>query len=103
MRMTITAVHPERFPVQIEVTTEENENLSKLIHSLLDRGYRPPPQDWARTPDGLPICLKHQAVMRLREKQGDSWHAHRVRTESGQELWCRGFAHGDEEVDGFCN
>ena len=101
MRLTITALHPAGFPVQIELTAEENEKLPEIIDRLLSRGYRPPATDWPRTPDGLPLCPKHQAVMTLREKQGDSWHSHRIVTAHGKELWCRGFAQGDKEADGY--
>ena len=101
MQITITALHPAGFPVQIALTAEENDKLAEIMDRLLARGYRPPATDWPRTPDGLPLCPKHQAVMTLREKQGDSWHSHRVMTPAGMELWCRGFAHGEKEADGY--
>ena len=48
--------------------------------------------DFARTPEGLPICPKHNAVMKKREKQGDTWFSHRViHPSSGEELYCRGY------------
>lgn len=103
MQITITALHPAGFPVQIALTAEENDKLNEIVDRLLSRGYRPPPQEWPRTPDGLPLCPKHQAVMTLREKQGDSWHSHRLVTSDGTEVWCRGFAHGEKEADGFCH
>ena len=46
------------------------------------------------TPEGLPICPKHGAVMRKREKQGDVWYSHRViDPATAEELYCRGY-HG---------
>jgi hypothetical protein len=101
MQITISALHPAGFPVQIALTEEENDKLHDIVERLLARSYRPPPQDWQRTPEGLPICPKHSVVMTLREKQGDAWHSHRVTAAQGQELWCRGFAHGDKEADGY--
>lgn len=48
---------------------------------------------YAWTPDGLPICPRHQAVMKKREKQGDTWYSHRVfHPTTGEELFCRGYA-----------
>ena len=101
MQITITALHPAGFPVQIALTEEENETLHDIVDRLLARGYRPPAAEWQRTPDGLPICPRHQAVMVTREKQGDCWHSHRLVTSDGIELWCRGFAHGEKDADGY--
>ena len=42
---------------------------------------------YAWTPEGLPICPRHGAVMKRREKQGDTWYSHRV-----GEFFCRGYA-----------
>ena len=101
MQITLTALHPAGFPVTITLADEEKEQLHGIIQRLMDRGYRPPASEWPRTPEGLPLCPKHQAVMTLREKQGDAWHSHRVVTPDGTERWCRGFAHGDKDSDGF--
>jgi hypothetical protein len=49
---------------------------------------------WNTTPEGLPICPKHGAPMKRREKQGDSWHSHNVGTED-RPLYCRGYAGKD--------
>lgn len=52
-------------------------------------------QGWERTADGAPICPRHRTAMRRREKQGDQWHSHIVRTEDGGQLYCRGYAGPD--------
>jgi hypothetical protein len=49
------------------------------------------PATWRRTPEGLPICERHQAVMRDRSKQGDEWHSHKVLDARGNEVYCRGY------------
>jgi hypothetical protein len=46
---------------------------------------------WQRTPEGLPICPKHNVVMAKREKQGDTWYSHKIETPDGDE-YCRGYA-----------
>lgn len=64
---------------------------------LLDEaGYAAPeqPQQWQTLPDGTPICPKHHAPMRLREKQGDSWYSHNVGTKE-QPIYCKGY-HGKD-------
>lgn len=48
------------------------------------------PIQWSYTPEGLPICPRHNAPMKKREKQGDCWHSHNLGTE-GQPLYCRGY------------
>jgi hypothetical protein len=46
------------------------------------------PPEWARTPEGDPICPKHLVPMKKREKQGDVWHSHNVGTEA-EPCYCR--------------
>lgn len=44
------------------------------------------------TPEGLPICPRHNEVMGRREKQGDVWYSHRViDPETGEEMFCKGY------------
>jgi len=66
---------------------------------LLDRrGYAAPEQarQWQTLPDGTPICPKHHAPMRLREKQGDSWYSHSVGEDAlGKHIYCKGY-HGKD-------
>ncbi len=64
---------------------------------LLDRrGYAAPSltQEWQRLPDGTPICPKHHAPMRAREKQGDTWYSHNVGTRDAP-IYCKGY-HGKD-------
>jgi len=65
--------------------------LAELVAALAAQGLEPPPRDWARTADGAPICPRHRVPMRQREKQGDQWYSHRIRTPDGTELYCRGY------------
>jgi hypothetical protein len=57
------------------------------------QGFEPPPRpvEFDRTPEGLPICPRHGVPMKVREKQGDTWHSHKVTTAGGEELFCRGY------------
>jgi hypothetical protein len=43
-----------------------------------------------RSPEGLPICSRHQVVLRRREKQGDEWFSHRVTLADGSTAFCKG-------------
>lgn len=54
-----------------------------------------PAQQWAYTPEGLPICPKHSAPMKRREKQGDTWYSHVVTARDGEDCYCRGYAGKD--------
>ncbi len=101
MRMTIHIVHASGVPVDIELGPTEVDRLDTYITRLLQGGFRAPAHPWPRSPEGLPICSKHQAVMPAREKQGDTWYSHRVVTADGVELFCRGFASGPAEKDGW--
>jgi len=88
--ITIKAIHPSGFPVDVQTEFEAADQQIKL---LISQGYRPAIQgdQYQRTPDGLPICPKHQAPMDKREKQGDIWHSHKiVDTITGEVLYCRG-------------
>ncbi len=90
---SITALHPTGFAVCLEVTSLDH--VESVIHDLLRRGYRPAigGDGWARTPEGLPLCPRHQVAMRPREKQGDTWHSHQVPDpRTGASLYCRGYA-----------
>ena len=89
--LTLTALHATGFQVSLQVSSLEA--VDATIAQLIQLGYRPAGagDGWMRTPEGLPLCPKHGAVMRARLKQGDSWHSHSVITKSGEELYCRGF------------
>lgn len=71
----------------------ELEALLKLLAdvetALRDAGYEAT-GELPRTPDGLPICRKHGAVMDKRERQGDVWFSHKVILGEGREAWCKG-------------
>jgi hypothetical protein len=68
--------------------------LDELCDKLDKRGYAPPAQtqEWQRLPDGTPICPKHHAPMRQREKQGDTWYSHSAgKDQNGKEVYCKGY------------
>jgi len=70
--------------------------LDQFCDLLERRGYAPPAQtqEWQRLPDGTPICPKHHAPMRAREKQGDTWYSHNVGTKE-KPVYCKGY-HGKD-------
>lgn len=72
--------------------------LPSAIERLRAAGATPtaqPAQQWSYTPDGLPICPRHGAPMKKREKQGDTWYSHVVTGPNGDDLYCRGY-HGKD-------
>jgi hypothetical protein len=73
--LTIHARHPSGFAVTVAVPSLDA--VDAMIACLQQQGYRPAltGDGWPRTPDGLPLCPKHGAVMTKREKQGDAWHS----------------------------
>lgn len=93
-RITISTTVEHRgraFTVQAEGIT-----LDQFCDLLDRRGYVPAAQtqEWQRLPDGTPICPKHHAPMRAREKQGDSWWSHNVGTKDAP-VYCKGY-HGKD-------
>ncbi len=79
----------------LAISSGSINELRKAVRLLQANNFLAPqptqPIHWSYTPEGLPICPKHGAPMRKREKQGDSWHSHNVGTE-GHPLYCRGYA-----------
>lgn len=44
------------------------------------------------TPDGRPICKRHGAPMKKRERQGDTWFSHAVaEDDKGNPIYCKGY------------
>lgn len=74
---------------QLKAQTALLSTISKKLEALGDAQQGNSAYQW--TPEGLPICGKHQEVMPKREKQGDAWFSHRIVVE-GKELFCRGYA-----------
>jgi len=102
MRVVLRLVHPSNIDVEIELLDAEVKTLDTLIHTLLAKGYRPRAGAWPTGPSGNPLCVRHGGIeMQQREKQGDVWHSHKVVTEHGEELYCRGYPHGPHDQDGF--
>lgn len=64
------------------------------LDALCDRldgiGAEPAPRPPEYTADGEPLCQRHRAPMRVREKQGDCWHSHIVIDSQGREHYCKG-------------
>jgi hypothetical protein len=70
------------------------QQLPGAIERLRALGVTPtaqPAQQWAYTPDGLPICPRHNAPMKKRERQGDTWFSHVVTGPDGEDCYCRGY------------
>ena len=70
------------------------DQLPGYIERLRAAGATPtaqPAQQWSYTPEGLPICPKHGAPMKKREKQGDTWFSHVVTASNGDDCYCRGY------------
>ena len=98
----IFARHPLGY--KIELDDVARDKIDAAVDWLVQHGYQPdlPGDGWRRTPDGEPICAKHNAVMNKREKQGDCWHSHRViYPETAEELYCRGYPNPSSKTDGY--
>ena len=97
--LTIHARHPSGFAITVEVLSLDA--VGAMIVRLQQQGDRPAraSDGWPRSPDGLPLCPKHGAVM-TRETQGDAWYAHRViDPHTGEERSCRGYPTGNAGDD----
>jgi hypothetical protein len=102
MRVVLRLVHPSNIDVEIELLDAEVKTLDALISTLLAKGYRPRAGAWPTGPSGNPLCLRHGGIeMQAREKQGDTWYSHKVTSAHGEELYCRGYRHGEAASDGF--
>ena len=99
---TIECRHPSGFRVTFDV---QRDDLEMCISWLLTNGYKsdPPSGDpWKRTPSGEPLCPRHGVAMSKRERQGDTWHSHRVmHPETAEELYCRGYPNPSSKADGY--
>jgi hypothetical protein len=98
----IYARHPAGFLIKLDDV--DRHQLDEAVTWLVQHGYRPdlPGDGWQRTPDGEPLCPRHGVAMSKRERQGDTWHSHRViHPQTGEECWCRGFPHPSNAADGF--
>lgn len=97
MKAIIHTISPQGYAVDFESNEVENlakflEALPKVEAQLAAAGYKSNAiREYPKTPSGEPICPKHGAVMKLREKQGDEWYSHRVTGPDGQEHYCRGY------------
>jgi hypothetical protein len=81
--------------------------LDQFCDVLDKRGYAPAVQSTAPIataddlPEGYKLCRKHNAGMKTREKQGDTWNSHNVGT-AEKPIWCKGYRGPDSpgyEVD----
>jgi hypothetical protein len=86
---TIIAYHPLGYEVHFEVEPGE---LDAMVRKLERHRFRAS-RELAYTAEGLPICPRHGVPMARRSRQGDEWFSHKVTDpESGQVLYCRGYA-----------
>jgi hypothetical protein len=74
----------------------EGYTLDQFCDLLERRGYQAPAQtkEWQTLPDGTPLCPKHHAPMKLRQRQGDEWYSHNVGTKD-KPIYCKGY-HGSD-------
>lgn len=88
----INVIHPSGYPITMMVESDDPK-IAELIKQLNSWGFRPDSSGdtWLRTPEGLPICSRHGAVMNKREKQGDTWFSHSVIDSHGEKHFCRGY------------
>lgn len=98
---------PEMPRIEIRTTVEHRGRSFTIVANgytldafcdILDkRGYTPAAQtqEWQTLPDGTPICPKHHAPMRKRERQGDTWYSHNVAAEGAAPVYCKGY-HGKD-------
>jgi hypothetical protein len=86
------------YHVELEFSIELH-HLSAALQRLQHYGITPTAQPWATTPEGTPICPRHNIPMQKREKQGDTWHSHKITT-SGKDYYCRGYPTGKPD-DGY--
>jgi hypothetical protein len=76
-----------------EILTELRALRASLAEPTGANGYR-----W--TPDGRPICPRHNVPMNRREKQGDIWFSHSVEMPDGSTAYCRGY-HDPKSSPGY--
>ena len=78
--------------------------IDETVDWLLAHDFVPDPpagDPWPKTPSGEPICVRHNAVMVKRQRQGDEWFSHRVINANGEERYCRGYRNPSSESDGY--
>lgn len=97
MKAVIHTISPAGFEVDFESPDGELAKLlpmlSKIEAQLSEAGYvANATLAFPQLPDGTPVCPKHREPMKLREKQGDQWHSHKVLAPDGTEHYCRGYA-----------
>lgn len=102
LTMQIAAVY-EGYQVTIafEGTIQQLPGAIERLRALGATPNAQQAQQWSYTPDGLPICPRHGAPMKKREKQGDTWHSHVVTGPGGEDLYCRGY-HGKDSPGYEC-
>jgi len=72
-----------------EIILEELKKQTAILNQILAQQNASSSYQW--TPEGLPICPKHNEVMPKREKQGDVWYSHKIIDEQGEVFYCKGY------------
>lgn len=98
MKALIRTTSPRGYQVTFESEEDTSEGLLRALPDLENlirgAGYLPNGQA-PQSPEGLPICTRHNEVMRLRQKQGADWYSHKMINDNGEILWCKGRAGAD--------
>lgn len=76
-----------------EKILQELKKQTALLTQLIAQQGASQAYQW--TPEGLPICPRHNEVMPRREKQGDVWYSHKiVDAGTGEVCYCKGYKSG---------
>jgi hypothetical protein len=97
-------IYARRKGFLVEIDDIARTQIDETIDWLIAHDFTPDPpagDPWPKTPSGEPICAKHNAVMVRRQRQGDTWHSHRLIDANGQERYCRGYRNPSSESDGY--
>jgi len=76
------------------MTTEQTlERIETILERIAQALENQTTHQYQYTPEGNPICPRHNVPMRKREKQGDTWYSHTITDPvTGESLYCRGYA-----------
>jgi len=89
----IRTIHPKGWPVTFDIEPADPK-LHELITFLTKLGFRPDLHGdyWQHTPDGHPICPRHNVPMTKSKQPQDNTYAHAITDPlTGEILTCLGY------------